>query len=80
MFTIAYIYTHINGALSEEGVIFVLYPELNIYLLPKITEQLSNRDEIRIMKSANALSITTLSHKKKITTFDLLELQSTQKR
>lgn len=53
-----------DGVFSVEGVMFALNPELNIYLLPKITEQLSSRDKIRIMKSANALSITTLSHKR----------------
>ena len=50
----------LNGALSIEGVRFVLNPELNIYLLPKIT-LVSSRDKIRIMKSATALSITTRS-------------------
>ena len=44
-----------------EDVRFIFKPELNIYLLPKITP-VSSRDKIRIMKSANALSITTLSY------------------
>lgn len=61
-----------------EGVRFILKPELNIYLLPKITP-VSSRDKIRIMKSANALSITTRSYGGK-TSFDSLELQSTRKR
>jgi hypothetical protein len=53
--------THLNGAHSIQSVRFILNPELYIYLLPKVTELVSSRDKIRIMKSASVLSITTLS-------------------
>lgn len=68
-----HIYTHIytqNETLSIEGVIFVLNPELNMYLLLKISEQVSSRTRLELYNQQKLFpSQPCLTEE--ITTFDL---------
>lgn len=77
-----HIYTQIytqNETLSIEGVIFVLNPALNMYLLLKIAEQVNSRTRLESYNQ-QMLFPSQPCLTKEITTFDLRELQSTRKR